>query len=351
VHTGPFRLKEFRIGEGLVFEAYDGYYLGRPKIDVVRVRTFSDPNVLFTNLLSGTVDLFPEPTLTTELGFRLKERWDATGEGTVYVVRGTTWFVTPQWRPAVQTEPASLDVRVRAALYYAIDRDALAEGLQGGHTELAAYSLITPGYRNHEASTNDMLKYKYNPDQARALLREAGWTPGPDGVLRNAADGRRFRTPLTTTLGNDIASISDYWQRIGLEVEQITLSESQSRDSQVRALYPGWEASGNNAGDGVLNRLLGPAASAANRWSGNRGGYEDPRAQQLIRTYYRSLGDQEQFQAMKAISDFVAAELPIMPLYYNARHIGVRKGLQAMDDVQWRGDVGTEVRNAHLWDL
>ena len=129
------------------------------------------------------------------------------------------------------------------------------------------------------------------------------------------------------------------------------LSAAQSRDSQVRASYPSWEASSNNPGDGVLNRLLGPAASAATRWSGNRGGYEDPRVEALIRTYYRSITEQEQLRSMRAISDFVAAELPIMPLYYNSRHVGVRNSVKALEDINWKDDAGTDTRNAHLGDL
>jgi hypothetical protein len=46
-------------------------------------------------------------------------------------------------------------------------------------------------------------------------------------------------------------------------------------------------------GDSMLSRLQGPAASAANRWSGNRGGYEDPVAQRLLATYYASISDEQ----------------------------------------------------------
>jgi len=63
VHLGPFRLTQFDPGNELVFQAYDGYFLGPPRIGTVRVRIFNDENTLFANLVSGTVDLSPDLAL------------------------------------------------------------------------------------------------------------------------------------------------------------------------------------------------------------------------------------------------------------------------------------------------
>ena len=145
VHLGPFRLTSFDPGEGMVFQAYDGYFLGRPKVDVIRVRLFPDDQALFSHLLAGTVDVFLESTLhTVELGNQLRERWHGAGEGTVYSKQVSHRFLAPQWRPGIQIETANTDVRVRAALYRALDRVALNEGLQPGHAELAAWEILPP---------------------------------------------------------------------------------------------------------------------------------------------------------------------------------------------------------------
>src|SRR5262249_53314975 len=141
VHLGPFRVTSFDPAEGLVLQAYDKYFLGKPKVDVVRLRSFSEQNTLYTNLLSGTVDMFPDIALNAELGYQLKALWEGNAQGVVYARQGITWFLAPQWRPAFQSEPANLDPKVRAALYRALDREALSEALQGGHPELAAWSM------------------------------------------------------------------------------------------------------------------------------------------------------------------------------------------------------------------
>lgn len=353
VHLGPFRLTSFDPGEGTVYHAYDGYFLGRPKVDVIRVRSFPDPNGLFSNLLAGAVDISADSALSTELGFQLKDRWEGNGEGTVYVLQGFTRFVAPQWRPAVQMEAAIFDVRVRAALFHAIDRDSLSE------REQAAWSLLPPGDRLYEATKDGFRRYPYDPDRARAILREGGWVPASDGVLRNSVDGRRFRSSIWNTPGGrswETPVYADYWRRIGLDVEEFTIPAARSRDSEFRASYPGWEASSSGQGDGILGRIDWPPASAQNRWLGERGGYEDPRGWALLDRYRSSLSERDQLQAMKAISDYVVAELPFLATYYTADHIGVRKGIKALDDVEGGAiasspPFGTYTRNAHLWDV
>ncbi|HEY3117654.1 MAG TPA: ABC transporter substrate-binding protein, partial [Chloroflexota bacterium] len=119
VNLGPFRVTAFDPGEGVTFQAYPGFFLGRPKVDTIHVRPFRDENALFANLLAGSIDLFPELALHPELAAELKGRWEQSGDGAVRPLAGTSSFLVPQWRPSVITEPANLDVRVRQALYHA----------------------------------------------------------------------------------------------------------------------------------------------------------------------------------------------------------------------------------------
>ena len=356
VHLGPFRLTSFDAAEGLTFQAYDQYFLGRPKLDTVYVRLFGDQNGLFANLLAGTVDLFLESTIqSVELGDQLTHRWHDNNEGAVYPKQVSHRFLAPQWRPNVLTELANLDVRVRAALYRALDRQALNDGLQPGHPDLVAWAILPPNDLYYLATKDAMRPYAYDPARAKADLADLGWMQGPDGALRHRSDGRRFRNAISATGGitPEVPAYADYWRRIGIEVEEIAIPTSQVRNAEYRALFPSWEASAQGGGDGILGRLQGPAATAQTRWVGNRGGYDDPRTQTLIEGYRASISQTEQFQAMKAISDLVAAELPILVLFGTADYIGVRKGVKAFDDEKGGGGgpYGTHTRNAHLWDV
>ena len=354
VHLGPFRLTFFETGQGASFEAYDGYFLGRPKVDAIHVRTFGDANVLFASALAGAIDVVADAALPTELGVQLKQQWEGRGEGTVYARAGVPRFLVPQFRPAVQKEPANLDVRVRAALYHAIDRDALAE--KGG--ELASWSALPPGHELYEATRDGFRPYRYDPDRARALLRDAGWTPGADGTLRHSSDGRKYQNAIWGTAGArtwEIPVYADYWQRIGIEVEEHVIPASLVRNLEVRATYPSWEVSGTGYGDNIIGRLGdSPPASAETRWVGSREGYVDPTGLQLVNRYRTSLSPSDRFQAMKAISDHMARELPILVTYFTTDYIGLRKGVHALDDLAGagaQGNLGAITRNSYLWDV
>jgi peptide/nickel transport system substrate-binding protein len=358
VHTGPFRLTSFDPSGDIVFQAFDQYFLGRPKLDTIRVRLFLDEGTLFSNLLAGTVDLLMESTIHPEQGFQLKDRWESTGEGLVPVKNIGQRFLGSQWRAAYQIEPTNLDPRVRAALYHALDRETLSEGLQSGHGELAASELLTPGSLFYEETKGTFRRYAYDPDRARALLREAGWTPGADGFLQHSSDGRRFRNSITATAGRieqETPAFADYWRRIGMEVEERVVPPAFVRDRAYRAQYPGWEASSSAGGDGIFRRWEAPAATAENRWIGNRDGYENPRAQQLLRGYWTSISEPDQLRSLQSINDFAAAELPILVLFTTADHIAVRRGVKALDDHAGGegggGTYGTYSRNAHLWSV
>jgi len=359
INTGPFRVTSFDPADTITLQAYDGYFLGRPRLDTIHIRVFTDPNTLYANLLAGTVDLFLENTLPAMLGFELLDRWAQSGAGTAYLRTSAQRFLSPQVRPDVQVESSVADVRVRAALYEAIDREELVAGLQDGHRELAAYEILAPHDPFYDATKDAMRPFAYDPGRAQATLQDVGWTTGQDGSLHYAADGRTFRAPITASAGSqgdqELAAIADYWRRLGIDAQEAPVPAAQARDPQYRALYAGWEASSQAGGDGILGRLEGPVASPATRWQGNRGGYDDPRAQRLIDIYRSSLTPDAQFQAMKAISDFVAAELPFLVLYSTAVHLGAANRVQALQD-QDGGDsagrgYGSYSRNGHLWAL
>ena len=203
-----------------------------------------------------------------------------------------------------------------------------------------------------EAGKDTFRAYPYDPARARSILQEAGWTPGPDGMLRHASDGRRYRNTITgpPDFAREISAFADYWRHIGIEVEEEPLPPAQVRDPQVRATYPSWGATA-----GAYNMIQGPPATAETRWAGGRSGYDNPRFDALIKTFENTLAETERFQLIKAIGEQMAREVSIMPLYYTVEAIGVRRGVKAFQTDHEGGfsatSVGTYARNAHLWDL
>lgn len=105
--------------------------------------------------------------------------------------------------------PALGDVRVRQALNHAIDRQAIVDAVLGGQGTVT-HSIFPPSSPAHVAELES--RYPYDPDQARALLAEAGY-----------ADGFVLHTPSVGATSTVIEAIGGYLADIGVTLEIETL--------------------------------------------------------------------------------------------------------------------------------
>src|SRR5581483_3281848 len=157
VGTGPYRLKDFQRDVSLTAEAFDGYVLGRPHIDLIEVKFVADPTTIVAKLLSGDVELTLGKTLSVEEALDVRGQWH---EGHVDMAPANAISIYPQFMnasPAVVT-----DVRFRRALLRAIDRQQLMETLLGGISSVAESFLFPdqPQYAEIEAR---LPRYPYDP--------------------------------------------------------------------------------------------------------------------------------------------------------------------------------------------
>jgi peptide/nickel transport system substrate-binding protein len=349
VHLGAFRLTRFDPGEGMTLEAYDRYYLGRPKIDTVRVRVFGDQPTLVTNLLAGAAELVPEFALRGEAGAQLKLQWEQSGQATVHVKGSSLYNMPVQYRPNRQSEPANLDPRVRRALLHALDRESISDAINGGNPQLAGWSFLPEDDPLHEVVKDGFRQFNYDPDRARGLLAEAGWTSGSDGTLRHSSDGRAYRTHIWSNEAT-MSAIASYWRTLGIQVEEQVLTPAQNNDREFRSGFPGWDTTGTD----IMSMMGSAPATAENRWVGSRNGYDDARARSLVNSFETTIGEREQAQILRQIHDLYLADLPALPVYYNAIYIGHAKHVKAFDDLRGGGSFdpyGSHYRNAYLWDV
>ena len=104
------------------------------------------------------------------------------------------------WRNGKSVRPNRFfgDRRVRQAMTFAIDRQAIIDGFMGPEHAVVVNTTLSPAYTALQDRT--LHGYDYNPDKAVALLKSAGWTPGPDGILQK--NGLRFSFELAAPTGN-----------------------------------------------------------------------------------------------------------------------------------------------------
>lgn len=111
--------------------------------------------------------------------------------------------------------PALQDVKVRQALIYGLDRQKLIDVVYQGYGTVANEPISPISWAYNPEGVNP---YKFDPTQAKKLLDEAGWKPGPDGI--RVKDGKRLELTLLVSkkVLNDalIPIAKENWQQIGV---------------------------------------------------------------------------------------------------------------------------------------
>ncbi|MDX1575128.1 MAG: peptide ABC transporter substrate-binding protein, partial [Kiloniellales bacterium] len=213
LYFGPYRISEAATGSHITVEPNPTWYGDKPDFDKITVRVIENTAALEANLLSGAIDMIAgELGLTLDQALAFEPRY-----GTRYQVLFKSGLIYEHLDLNLDN-PILQDPRVRRALIFALDRAAISEQLFAGRQPVADAS-VSPLDWVH---SDDIPKYPFDPERAAALLEEAGWTPGPDGVRVNAA-GERLGLELMTTAGNRSRELvqqvlQSQWRDLGIDV-------------------------------------------------------------------------------------------------------------------------------------
>ncbi len=163
IGPGPYKFVRLVRGDRMELEAFDQYWAGKPKIRRVVVRYVPDISARVAALETGDVDVIHD--FTPQDAQRLKN-----DPNVVFINPPSAGFI--RFNLNTQRPPFN-DVRVRQAMAYAIDREAIVKEIFRGLAKVSR-SLV-PANAFGYVETYDI--YRYNPDKARQLLQEAG-VPG-----------------------------------------------------------------------------------------------------------------------------------------------------------------------------
>jgi len=163
VGTGPYKLDSWSKGSSVTLSKWDGYRNpSAAKIRRVTFRFISDPAATVAALLAGDVDAYPRVPPRSAAQFKDDPKFQVIVSGS----RAKTIL-------AINNKKKPLDdVRVRRAIAAAIDRKAVIQGAGDGYGAPIG-SHYVPGAFGYVDTTGIN---PYNPDKAKALLKEAGIT-------------------------------------------------------------------------------------------------------------------------------------------------------------------------------
>jgi ABC-type transport system substrate-binding protein len=176
--TGPFRVIDYIPGRQVVLEANPTYWGQRPRTNRLIIRIVEDDDARVQALLSGEVMMINNvpprhiPKITQDIGLRL---WESVTARTIYGQINLT-------------NPSFGDRRVRHALNYAVDKERIVQRVLGGHGQ-AASCPVAPSVFGHYL---DMKPWPYDPEQARSLLAQVGYTASAPLTVRLIGPSGRF---------------------------------------------------------------------------------------------------------------------------------------------------------------
>jgi peptide/nickel transport system substrate-binding protein len=351
VSSGPFKVTRWQQGEEMELQAFDDYFLGRPKIDRIIWRFIFDLNTMLSNVLANNVDAALRQAFTLDTGLVAKEQWEARGEGTISFTP-----VTMDWVNLSPLNPWLTDIRVRRAMLHAIDRQAMVETVSHGLETVAPFPLA-PKRPQYERALASATKYDYDLNRARQLMAEAGWTPGPDGILVNGR-GERFSIDARTGTQQSEEQLQtvvvDYWKRLGVESQINNLSSRQQDAEEFRGRWNGAKWSWQSMSVELWVRFYGTdnIPTAEKRWIGNNEArWDDPAKEAVLTELNQTLDPRRKDDLVVEFARLFADQLPHLPLKYQAEVQSVRKGIVNLYPRSELGGENTRTWNAEQWDL
>ena len=207
IGSGRYILKQWDRGQQVILEANPDYYGGEPLMKKVTI-LFMEEDAAFLAAQAGQVDLaYTSATYSDQQieGYALASY--ATVDN-----RGFNLPAVPEQTDAqgrTVGNDLTADVRVRRAINMGIDRQEMIDHVLNGYGS-PAYSVCDQMPWYSEAS-----EVEYDPEGAAALLDEAGWKTGDDGVREK--DGVKAELNLLYSAGDSVrqALAADFADQLG----------------------------------------------------------------------------------------------------------------------------------------
>ena len=318
LYFGPYLIGEVVRGSHVVLEPNPTGWGENPAFKRIVVRAIENTAALEANLLSGTIDMIAgELGLTLDQGVALEKRH-----------AGRFDFI---FKPGLIYEhidlnlanPILKDRRVRQALLYGLDREAIGRQLFDGRQPVAQTS-VSPLDWIH---SDRVPRYPHDARKAAELLAAAGWGTIRQGVRVNDK-GQKLSLEIMTTAGNRSREmvqqvLQSQWKKLGVEIRirnqpaRVFFGETVTQRKYDAMAMFAWLSAPENVPRTTLHSAHVP--TAANNFSGqNYPGYVNPEVDDLIDKIEVELDREKRRALWHRLQEIYATDLPALPLYFRA---------------------------------
>lgn len=296
VVSGPYKFVEWKASELVRLEANPEYHRGAPEISSVVFRIVADQATLGQALGTSTVDygfMYPDDfaqiqntdPITTfnypnpNAPIVIFNEQDSANPQNAYDADGNLVELTPN--------KFFSDVRVRQAFAMGYDKAALAQ-TQGPDSVQLSGPIVPSFYGAYDMSS--VAPWSYDPEAAGALLDEAGWVMGADGVREK--DGVKFEVDLVYSKlvdlwGNAALIMQDQMGQIGVKINIVEQEWSAYLSNTLLAGKYDLTVVGFGGGtevDGIAYNLLHSKQVVVGGGGFNLASYVNPKMDELLDT-------------------------------------------------------------------
>ncbi|PWS35848.1 peptide ABC transporter [Falsiroseomonas bella] len=316
--NGPYRVIQVQPGAGITLERNDTWAGPAPAFRRIAIRTVESTTALEAQLLAGQLDM-----IAGELGLPLDQATALERRVGARFRIGYKPGLIYEHLDVNHDTPLLADRRVRQALVMAIDRAQIVSRLFDGR-QVLAHGNVNPLDWVYDQSIR---QWPHDPARARALLEEAGWRPGPDGIRRNQA-GERLTIELMTTAGNRSREavqqvIQGMWRQAGIEARirneppRVLFGETLSKRRFTGAVMFAWISAPESVPRTTLHSDEIPTAER--NWSGqNYTGFRNAEMDALLEAIPIELDREKRRALWQRLQAIYAEELPAIPLWFRA---------------------------------
>lgn len=341
VGTGPFKWGQRVPGDHLELVANPNYFGEGPHIERLVFKYIPDLTVLYTQFKSGDVDLVGQPYITP----------DHYGEAKTLPNRVVTLVPRTSFESFYLNleRPQFKELAVREALYAAIDKEAIIQGLY--------YGVPTPTEtfmpRQSFFFNGNLPLHQFDVNRAGKILDQAGWAKGADGI--RAKNGVRLSFTNSTTSGDPLREqvqqfLQQTFAQLGVEMKISNLpaavmwgefwTQSQFDSVIVGSSYL------IGADPDVSNRLHSRSIAVKGGRGSNNAQYTNPEVDALLDKGARTFDSEARRAIYSRVQELVRRDLPFLPLYQSNAVEGLKKGINGFVP---NGNTRTESWNALAW--
>jgi len=301
--TGPYQVKQWKLGESLTLQANQRYYAGVPAVKTVefvlsggsRLTMYEDDEVDVAGVSVNDIERVLDSSDPLHSEYLSADMMSVSYLG-------------------FNTQKAPFDdPKVRQAFGMAVDREKIVEVVLKDMVPVA-HSVLPPGLPGYNAGATVAT---FDPEKAKQLLAESSYG-GPSGLPKVTLS----QVGAGATAGDDTQAMVEMWKKnLGVEVEiqqtdQATFWQDLDKKS-YQMFAAGWVMDYPDPED-ILDILFNSKSHQ------NNTGYNNPEVDRLLIQARTEQDSSKRMALYQQAEELILADAPWIPLYYGRDHVVVK---------------------------